>query len=201
MKEIILKRLGTCWAPYWIQMKYFEYLGIKDIIILDRKVVSISESVWREYRENPKWNKNLLVDKNYIHYKKVNKPNDHYQDYEYILKDNYNTIKQLERDLYFLDSKELQDKFHSCFLDKLDIEYDNEGKLRTDPFLINLVKEYQKTFPDGDSANDWFGKWCYNVIQIPDDVKYYIDEPEGCNECIREVHRIWNFNGKEVVSK
>ena len=162
MKEIILKRLGTCWAPYWIQMKYFEYLGIKDIIVLDRKVVSISESVLREYRENPKWNKNLLVDKNYIHYKKVNKPNDHYQDYEYILKDNYNTIKQL---------------------------------------LINLVKEYQKTFPDGDSKSDWFGKWCYNVIQIPDDMKYYIDEPEGCNECIREVHRIWNFNGKEVVSK
>ncbi len=100
-----------------------------------------------------------------------------------------------------MDDKELQDKFHSCFLDKLDIEYDNEGKLRTDPFLINLVKEYQKIFPDGDSANDWFGKWCYNVIQISDDVKYYIDEPEGCNECIREVHRIWNFSGKEVISK
>ena len=82
MKEIILKRLGTCWAPYWIQMKYFEYLGIKDIIVLDRKVVSISESVLREYRENPKWNKNLLVDKNYIHYKKVNKHNDNYKDYK-----------------------------------------------------------------------------------------------------------------------
>ena len=95
----------------------------------------------------------------------------------------------------YLENEKLDRNFLNCFKKKLDVS--SEKEMRTNKYLIKLVKEYQKAFPEGDE-NSWFGKWCYNVVSIPDDVEYEIDEPEGCNECVREVHRVWLFNGKQV---
>jgi len=55
-------------------------------------------------------------------------------------------------------------------------------KLRTDPELIAIVKELEEE-ADGSVAN-------LKVVEIPDDVEYYIDDYDGM-ESVHEVHRIW----------
>lgn len=194
MKEIILCRLGSCFAPFWIQMKWFEHNNIHEVITLETKCQNISDKEWNEYQNNP--HHRQFVDKeSYIHYEKVNNPDPFRSDYEYTDKRGYEFICKNEKDRFYLENEKLDRDFLNCFKKKLDIS--SEKEMRTNKYLIKLVKEYQKVFPEGDE-DSWFGKWCYNVVSIPDDVEYEIDEPEGCNECIREVHRVWLFNGKQV---
>lgn len=195
MKEIILCRLGGCFAPHWIQMRWFEHNNIKNIITLEKECQHISYKEWEKYKSNP--NHRLFVNNrdSYLHYEKVDKPNPFKTDYEYTNEQGYNFISKNEKDLFYLNDEKLERDFENCFERRLDIAY--EDGVRTNKFLIKLVKEFQKTFPDGDDLSH-YGKWCYNVVSIPDDVEYEIDEPEGCNECIREVHRVWLFNGEQI---
>ena len=58
-------------------------------------------------------------------------------------------------------------------------KYDNN---RTDPKLVECVETL------GDIANGWLAE--LKVVEIPDDVEWYIDEYDGI-ECIAEAHRIW----------
>lgn len=189
--EIILRRLGTFYLPHWMQMKYFEHLGFSNIIVLEQKTLEITKVEKREYRNNPKHKS--FMDNRYAHYKVVDNPNPHSFEYFYTTENDLSKISLYEKDVEFLNDDEIQKIFDECFKKKDGIDDDN----RKDKFMIELVKEYQKTFPEGDKQS-WFGDWCYNVVDIPDDVEYEIDEPEGCNECIREVHRIWNFLGEQV---
>ncbi len=53
---------------------------------------------------------------------------------------------------------------------------------RTDPALIQTVEEM------GDAANGDYAD--LRVVEIPDDVKWYIDDYDGI-ETIREHHRSW----------
>lgn len=53
---------------------------------------------------------------------------------------------------------------------------------RTDPALVQVVEE-MGTDADGDNAQ-------LRVVDIPDDVKWYIDDYDGI-ETIREHHRTW----------
>ncbi len=55
---------------------------------------------------------------------------------------------------------------------------------RTNPLLVKVVEEL------GDAANNEpYSK--LKVVEIPDDVDYYIDENDGM-ESIHEEHRIWS---------
>lgn len=189
MQEIILCRLGNSHAPHWIQMKYFEHVGKKDIITLNKEIAYLK----KEEMEHYKCSKN----DGYIHYEKVRNPDGRYDQYEYTTKQGYDFISRNEKDMYYFRERKLREKFDNCFECTLDVEYDNK---RTDGFVIQLVRDYQKAFPDGDKKTP-YGKWCWNVVSIPDGVEYEIDEPEGCNECIREVHRVWTFDGELIGNK
>jgi hypothetical protein len=57
--------------------------------------------------------------------------------------------------------------------------YDN----RSDPDLISVIEEL------GDKANSWASSIA--IIEIPDDVKWHIDEYDGM-EHIAEDHRTWS---------
>lgn len=59
---------------------------------------------------------------------------------------------------------------------------DYEGDWRTNPDLIAAV-EVLGARADGPNAN-------LKIVEIPDDVEYYIDEYDGV-ETIREKHRSW----------
>jgi len=54
-----------------------------------------------------------------------------------------------------------------------------DWKARTDKDLITAVRR----FGGGDGLK---------IVEIPDDVKWYIDEHEDGSEVIREKHRTWN---------
>lgn len=55
---------------------------------------------------------------------------------------------------------------------------------RTDPLLIQTVQEL------GDKANNKFSK--LKIVEIPDDVDWYINESEEGLESVHEKHRVWN---------
>lgn len=55
---------------------------------------------------------------------------------------------------------------------------------RDDPDLIRVVEEL------GEQANDDCSKLV--IVEIPDNVKWYIDEHEGGSESIHEEHRSWS---------
>lgn len=56
-------------------------------------------------------------------------------------------------------------------------------KIRTCPHLVKVVEEL------GEAANGRFSELA--VIEIPDDISWYIDEDKGM-ETIHEEHRTWN---------
>ena len=192
MQEIILCRLGSYFAPYWIQAKYFESKQIK-FVVMEKTIKEVSDDEFETFKKNKSFRG--MDNKEYIHHKLVRNPNPFEENYAYATEREYEFIRKHEKEVYFLNDKKLLNKFDDKFLERIDMPYDDGT--RTDEFLIGLVKEYQKAFPDGDGES-WFGKWCWNVVSIPDDVEYEIDEPEGCNECIREVHRVWLFNGEQI---
>lgn len=188
--EIILQRLGTCYFPHWMQMKFFEHLGFHDIIVLEQKILEISNEEKNKYMQNPKHKS--FIDNSYLHYQVINDPDPHYRRYFYTIENDLKTISLYEKDDYFLNDESIQKIFEACFMKKDWIDDIN----RRDKFMIELVKEYQNKFPEGDKQS-WYGDWCYNVVNIPDNIEYEIDEPEGCNEIIREKGRIWNFEGEQ----
>ena len=69
----------------------------------------------------------------------------------------------------------------------LGIPYNNLGfefsKDRTNPKLIEVVEKL------GDKANGRYAE--LKIVEIPDDVDWYIDEYDGC-ESIHESHRTWS---------
>lgn len=84
-------------------------------------------------------------------------------------------------------TKDLGDYFTEKDTDKeedFDNNYFNIGKKdRTDETLISVVEDL------GDKANGTYAK--LKVVEIPDDVNYYIDDYDGL-ESIHERHRIWD---------
>jgi hypothetical protein len=66
-------------------------------------------------------------------------------------------------------------------LQALGIESEHDIE-RDDPKLVAVVESM------GDKANSRNSQLI--VVEIPDDVQYFIDEYDGM-ECIRENHRVW----------
>ena len=66
-------------------------------------------------------------------------------------------------------------------LQALGIESEHDIE-RDDPKLVALVESM------GKKANGRHSELI--VVEIPDDVEYYVDEYDGM-ECIRENHRVW----------
>lgn len=64
-----------------------------------------------------------------------------------------------------------------------EITLESRPENRSDIDLVKVVKEL------GDAANGACAE--LRIVEIPDDVKYEIDEYDG-NESIHEVHRSWN---------
>lgn len=54
---------------------------------------------------------------------------------------------------------------------------------RNDPILVQVVQKL------GEKAND--GISCLRVVEIPDDVEWYISDYDGI-ESVEEVHRTWS---------
>lgn len=84
-------------------------------------------------------------------------------------------------------TKDLGDYFTENDTDKEE-DFDNNyfaiGKQdRTDEILISVVEDL------GDKANGTYAE--LKVVEIPDDVNYYIDDYDGI-ETIHERHRIWD---------
>lgn len=52
--------------------------------------------------------------------------------------------------------------------------------LRTDKILLNIIKNNIELVP------------YLKIIEIPDDIKWYIERFDSGGECIHEEHRIWN---------
>ena len=73
---------------------------------------------------------------------------------------------------YYTNPDYTQDSYFSCY----DIK-------RDDPDLVKVVEEL------GNEANGAYAE--LKVVEIPDDVKWYIHEYDGI-ECINEVHRTWS---------
>lgn len=76
---------------------------------------------------------------------------------------------------YYIKGHSYEDDF---YIDQHDF-YDN----RTDPDLIEIIETL------GDEANNSFSD--LKVIEIPDDIKYTIEEYDG-KEWIAEKHRTWS---------
>lgn len=72
--------------------------------------------------------------------------------------------------------------------DELDMEWDNYGYgyeiSRTDPKLIQAIEKIGCENASGYSAR-------LKIIEIPDDVEYYIDDYDGIEE-VHEIHRSWS---------
>lgn len=89
-------------------------------------------------------------------------------------------------DEYLFDYQVNNDKWFNA-----DVEIDNET-LRTDPLVISLIEKYA----DEDGIyREGMGegkdrRFMLQVIEIPDDVKYYIDSYDG-KEWVAEEHRTW----------
>ena len=114
MKEIILCRLGSCFAPHWIQMRWFEHNNIKGIITLEPKCRNISYKEWEKYRSNP--NHRMFVNNrdSYLHYEKVDNPNPFKTNYEYTNEHGYNFISKNEKDRFYLNDEKLERDFENC---------------------------------------------------------------------------------------
>lgn len=84
----------------------------------------------------------------------------------------YRTPEKLDE--YFFD-REMQERW-----DLDDIE-------REDPALIQVIEEM------GEKAETEFGK--FKIIEIPDGVKFWVEEFEPNGETISEQHRWWNKDG------
>lgn len=72
---------------------------------------------------------------------------------------------------------------------------DSEGYIeRHDKILLSIVDEYKdKAFENILNRNQTH----YDIIEIPDDVEYFIQEPYmGGMECVVEKHRVW-YSDKE----
>lgn len=67
--------------------------------------------------------------------------------------------------------------------DNDDIRIDNYSEDRSNPILVQVVEEL------GDLANTPGSE--LEIIEIPDDVKWYIYESECGIESIHEEHRVW----------
>jgi len=61
--------------------------------------------------------------------------------------------------------------------------FDAEVIKRDDPILIKVVETL---------GEDGFGHFCQlKVVEVPDDVDWYIDTRNGCGEVVTEKHRTW----------
>lgn len=56
---------------------------------------------------------------------------------------------------------------------------------RTDPHLIQVIEEL------GEDVNFPYSGGKIKIVEIPDDVEYYIIAVDGCGEEIHEEHRVW----------
>lgn len=96
----------------------------------------------------------------------------------------YKKISDEELDM--LDIDEIKNWSYITSVDKGDIcdeifddyFFDVYNMNRQDEILIQVVEELKPTN--------------LKVVEIPDDIKWYIDSPDGGCESIHEEHRIWN---------
>jgi len=57
---------------------------------------------------------------------------------------------------------------------------------RADPLLIQLIEEY-----DGNAHQDWQSHRKIKIVEVPNDVKWYIHEDDCGYEVVHEEHRMW----------
>lgn len=76
----------------------------------------------------------------------------------------------------------LADRLHVTVDAVQDMQYRDFLEFRTNPELVKLVEEM--------GANCWGAFAELKVVEIPDDVSWYIDEYDGI-ESINEQHRSW----------
>ena len=87
-----------------------------------------------------------------------------------VFPDNWDTLSDEERDIR-------NAKFDECDIDVWFITYGGNDSIRTNPILIQAIEEV--------------GHKSIEIIEIPDDVEWYIWESENGYESIHERHRIW----------
>jgi hypothetical protein len=71
--------------------------------------------------------------------------------------------------------------------------------LRSDELVLNEVQAMNMTFPT-EIAFEGSGRYAkFAIVEIPDDVEWYIDQPDGCGpkEIIVEKHRVWSCPEEE----
>lgn len=87
-----------------------------------------------------------------------------------------------------IEAIELLQHYIHC-VDEGDIDWhgyiwsDDENAFRTNPILIEAIEKFglEMNAPDHE----------IKVVEIPDNIDWYIDENELSQECVREVHRTW----------
>ena len=92
--------------------------------------------------------------------------------YSTVPEDEYN---RLHREAYSGEKRDFT-KFNAVYLSYYNME-------RNDPALIQVIEEM------GSAASGQFSE--LHIVNIPDDVKWEIQEYDGC-EHIAEVHRTWS---------
>jgi len=60
---------------------------------------------------------------------------------------------------------------------------------RDDPDLVQVAEELGE-----DTAPDFFGRKEVVIVEVPDDVEWFVDQYEGGSEFVREHHRTWSYD-------
>lgn len=190
--KVILCRLGESTVPYYIQKRWFELNGQFDMFPVYYRSKKLTKEERKKY-PNTGYYKDRL---DYIHYYKVRNPDDNNCRYYYCNNKELKTVQSIEclfrfteGDLNDKEYKKLFDQYYSIQHRGLEINDSN----RTNPELVKLVEEYCENCSGTDDS--WYGCYPMKVVEIPDNIEWYVDQPEGCNEIIREKHRIWGMNG------
>lgn len=191
--KIILCRLGVFTLPYFIQKRWFFQNNQQDLFAVSCKEKSLKEEERRKFKID-----SCCYLTGYYHYYKEKKPDDHYCNYEYFNNEELSFFQRHEKKYCHANNLFTRDEIKNIswyskmksFMDR-SIYIDRSN--RTNPILIEIVEEYNReVIPEKDS----WGTHCAKVVEIPDDIEWEIDQPEGCNEIVREKHRIWGMNGR-----
>lgn len=191
--KVILCRLGESQVLYYVQKRWFELNGITNMFPIYIKSVKLTSDDIEKYKD-----KNIKKNVDcYSHTYKVMKPNDNCCNYYYCNNEELKLIQKNEILFSLLEKNDNNiEEYTMLFNEHFNFRHyglDINDKNRTDPNLIKLIEEYCEIC-SGDEES-WYGKYPMKVVEIPDDIEWEVDQPEGCNEIIREKHRVWGMNG------
>lgn len=186
--KVILCRLGVFILPHYIQKRWFERTGITGLFPVSKKHIAVSEEEIKKYKKE-----DVSYLTGYYHYYKTRQYDDNCHDYAYLNVEELKFIQKYEKEYYFssliLNEKNpVYLKISELLHRPIYLDDDN----RTNPILIDIVEDYCKNCKG--EHNKTYGTHAVRVVEIPDDVEWEVDEPEGCNEIIREKHRVWGMN-------